>query len=202
MYTAFVLWRRDLESSYLCLWLLSSHRNRQNHSQILSLFLTGHPSNHDLYLHTVGADGDHEILKSAPFYSPPLPSPLLHPPPFPLTSYAPSHTFPSVRCIAKLPANCGLLCAWRSLVSNKFNIPLASELQCTQPLTAFLKLRGVQLCLLFTFSSLKQLLIGDGRLRNTSFTGSWPACQTNTIHPCIWGKWELVWEINKHCILL
>lgn len=85
-----VLFCGGLNMSYLCLWLLSSlHKNRQS-SQILSLSLSSHLGNSNLFLQSVGAGGQHEILKSTSLCSPlpttrllswpAPPSPFLYPP--------------------------------------------------------------------------------------------------------------------------
>lgn len=78
-------------------------QEQAQHSQILSLSLSGHLGNGNLYLQTVGAGGEHEILKSTP-------------PPFSLACL-PSHFlrplshFSSVKCIAKqLASGEALLC--------------------------------------------------------------------------------------------
>ena len=54
-------------------------QEQATHSQILSLSLSSHLGNGNLYLQTVGAGGEHEILKSTSRCSPP-PSPLGLPP--------------------------------------------------------------------------------------------------------------------------
>lgn len=55
-----------------------SAQEQEKHSQILSLSLSSHLGNGNLYLQTVGAGGEHEIFKSTSLHSPPPSLPGLH----------------------------------------------------------------------------------------------------------------------------
>ena len=103
-------------------------QEQATHSQILSLSLSSHLGNGNLYLQTVGAGGEHEILKSTSRYSPP-PSPLGLPPlslPTP-----PSHTFHQRNALGSgSPLVEAPSCFFRVLVCNSSNIPLVS---CVPP---------------------------------------------------------------------
>lgn len=105
-----------------------SAQEQEKHSQILSLSLSSHLGNGNLYLQTVGAGGEHEILKSTLSL---FPSSLPAWPACPLTSYAPSHTFHQWNALqSSLPVVHSLLC--------KSNIPVVSG--CRAPHTTCLQL--------------------------------------------------------------
>lgn len=94
-------------------------------SQILSLSLSSHLGNGNLYLQTVGAGGEHEILKSTS---------LCFPPPFlhglsPLSLPTPPLTLFISEMHCKAARQLGVLL--RSLVCNKSNILLVSN--CRAP---------------------------------------------------------------------
>lgn len=118
MRTAFVPWRRDWNHLIYASGSLSFlHNNRQKHSQRLSFSLSSHLGNGNLYQQTVGAGGEHEILKSTSLF-PPLMAFL------PFFFLRPSHTFHQWNTLWR-----GWLVSWvwRSLVCNKSNISLVSD---------------------------------------------------------------------------
>lgn len=119
-------------------------------SQILSLSLSSHLGNGNLYLQTVGAGGEHEISNrhlslSAPPSSLPWPA-------SPLTSYAPSRASHQRNASQKRPSP-----VVRSLDRNKSNVPISEQRRrrVLQPL--------------FTFLALTRLLTGDRRVEKHQF---------------------------------
>lgn len=167
-----------------------SAQEQEKHSQILSLSLSSHLGNGNLYLQTVGAGGEHEIFKSTSLHSPPPSLPGLHALSLP--------TPPLTLFISEM--HCKAACQWCipcfvSLTSQWWD---AAELLILHASSSW----GVQLCSLFSFFTLTRLLTcGDMRLRNTSFSGSRPSCilkQNTSIYlgPGVGGG---ALETNSHC---
>lgn len=99
------------------------------HSQILSLSLSSHLGNGNLYLQTVGAGGEHEILKSTSLYSPPpsLPGlPALSLPTPPLTLFI-SEMHCKAACQLCIPCFVSLTSQWRVTAEHLMLHPSSSE---------------------------------------------------------------------------
>lgn len=145
-----------LKSSYLCLWLRKLLAQEQApHSQILFHSLSSYLGNRNcnLYLQTVGAGGEHEILKSTLF------SPLGHPPLSLPTPPAHSLSHLSLEHTKESLPGMDPSCARRFLLCNKLNISLVRYCRARCHFAAFLPLARVHLCSLFTF---RRLLVTDG----------------------------------------
>lgn len=142
-------------------------QEQAKHSQILSLSLSSHLGNGNLYPQSVGAGGEHEILKSTSLYSPPpsLPGlPALSLPTPPLTLFNPGNALRS------------------GLPVCKSNIPTVSD--CRAPHAA-----SLQLCSLFTFLAWHNFwpVVTQG-WENTSFSGSRPSCILKQNTPLFLGE--------------